>query len=80
MGLWVFLELHELFMVFFFFNILVSSSSEKQVASTFIDVPKGNIGFGFEFLSFSFGGSMELMAVPKRKIPSHFSLHFHFNE
>ncbi|KAK7839833.1 hypothetical protein CFP56_017495 [Quercus suber] len=26
-----------------------------------------NIGFGFEFPSFSFGGSMELMAVPKRK-------------
>ena len=39
-----------------------------------------NIGFGFEFPSFSFGGSMELMAVPKRKVPSHFSLHFHFNE
>ena len=39
-----------------------------------------NIGFGFEFPSFS----MELMAVPKRKVPSHFSLHFlflfHFNE
>uniref|UniRef100_A0A2N9J8R1 Uncharacterized protein n=1 Tax=Fagus sylvatica TaxID=28930 RepID=A0A2N9J8R1_FAGSY len=28
-----------------------------------------NIGFGFEFPSFSFGGgSMELMAVPKRKL------------
>jgi hypothetical protein len=31
-----------------------------------------NIGFGFEFPSFSFGGgSMELMAVPKRKVLSH---------
>ena len=38
------------------------------------DNNNNNIGFGFEFPSFSFGGSMELMAVPKRKVPSHFSL------
>ena len=45
------------------------------------DNNNNNIGFGFEFPSFSFGGSMELMAVPKRKVPSHFSLltsHFIF--
>ena len=31
------------------------------------------IGFGFEFPSFSYGRFMELMAVPKRKVPIDFS-------
>ncbi|KAK4589522.1 hypothetical protein RGQ29_020196 [Quercus rubra] len=35
------------------------------------DNNNNNIGFGFEFPSFSFGGSMELMAVPKRKVSPH---------
>ncbi|XP_022776824.1 uncharacterized protein LOC111318318 [Durio zibethinus] len=30
-----------------------------------------NIVFGFGFLSFPFGGSMELMAVPKKKVSRH---------
>ncbi|KAE8008379.1 hypothetical protein FH972_004898 [Carpinus fangiana] len=30
-----------------------------------------NIGFGLDFPSFSYGGSMELMAVPKKKTSPH---------
>ena len=37
-----------LWFFFFVFCILVSNSSRKQVASTSIVVPKGNVGFGFE--------------------------------
>jgi hypothetical protein len=33
-----------------------------------------NIGFGLDFPSFPYGGSMELMAVPKKKVPSDSSI------
>jgi hypothetical protein len=33
-----------------------------------------NIGFGLDFSSFPYGGSMELMAVPKKKVPSESSV------
>ena len=33
-----------------------------------------NIGFGLDFPSFPYGGSMELMAVPKNKVPSDSSI------
>ncbi|KAE8666049.1 hypothetical protein F3Y22_tig00112517pilonHSYRG00017 [Hibiscus syriacus] len=35
------------------------------------DRNSNTFGFGFGFSSFPFGGSMELMAVPKRKVSRH---------
>ncbi|XVF85894.1 hypothetical protein PTKIN_Ptkin17bG0154500 [Pterospermum kingtungense] len=51
------------------------TASQSLVLPESDQIPDGNsnnvIGFGFGFPSFPFGGSMELMAVPKKKVSRH---------
>ncbi|XWS34132.1 hypothetical protein CRYUN_Cryun21dG0013900 [Craigia yunnanensis] len=51
------------------------TASQPLVLPESDQIPDSNInsdtGFGFGFPSFHFGGSMELMAVPKKKVSRH---------